>query len=298
MTYQSNKSESLQWEVDIISIERISSGILVSRQHKVAETKHTLAKSSKLHVGGLKSVLPFLGHWEFSTLNDNGGASVDNPLRSSLHHQQVPVIVLVLGLVDGDLEFVGGVERDLADFVVFLPVVHHISMRKLCTLEDSSFRGIAVDFSLQDGDILLAGLELSPVAEHSNSLKSLPATRLLPASALGAGLVLRGVGLNDLVVEPHVSHSHPVLCQCSCLVRADGGGGAKSLHGLEVLDETVLAGHPLGGESEADGDGSQETLGDVSDDDTNQEDDGVQPVVAQDEGDDEECYSEEDGDYK
>jgi len=34
----------------------------------------------------------------------------------------------------------------------------------------------------------------------------------------------------------------------------------------------------------------------VSDDDSDEEDDGVEPVVAQDEGDDEEAHPEEDGD--
>merc|ERR1719471_937869 len=93
-----------------------------------------------------------------------------------------------------------------------------------------------------------------------------------------------------------MGNRHSVLGQCSSFVGANGGGGAKSLHGLQILDEAVLGGHPLGGQGETDGDGGQETLGDVGDDDTDQEDDGVQPVVAEDEGDDEESDSEEDGD--
>ena len=43
-------------------------------------------------------------------------------------------------------------------------------------------------------------------------------------------------------------------------------------------------------------DSGEQTLGHVSDDDTDEEDDGVEPVVAEDEGDDEEADSEEDGD--
>ena len=42
-------------------------------------------------------------------------------------------------------------------------------------------------------------------------------------------------------------------------------------------------------------DSSQQTFGHVSHDDTNQEDDSIQPIVAQDEGDDEECDAQEDG---
>ena len=82
-------------------------------------------------------------------------------------------------------------------------------------------------------------------------------------------LVLGGVGLHDLVVEPHVGHGHPVLGQGSGLIRADGGGGAQSLDSLQVLDEAVLAGHSLGGEGETDSDSSQETLGDIGHNDTN-----------------------------
>ena len=37
-------------------------------------------------------------------------------------------------------------------------------------------------------------------------------------------LILGGVGFDDLVVEPHVGHCHPVLGQSSSLVRADGRG--------------------------------------------------------------------------
>ena len=57
-----------------------------------------------------------------------------------------------------------------------------------------------------------------------------------------------------------------------------------------------LGSHPLGSQGETDSDGSKETLGHVGDDDPDEEDDRVQPVVAEDEGDDEEGDSEEDGD--
>ena len=55
----------------------------------------------------------------------------------------------------------------------------------------------------------------------------------------------------DLVVEPHVGHRHAVLGQRARLVGADGGGGAESLHGLQVLHQAVLLGHSLGSESQA-----------------------------------------------
>ena len=61
-------------------------------------------------------------------------------------------------------------------------------------------------------------------------------------------LVLSGVGLVDLVVEPHVGHGHPVLGEGACLVRTDGGGGAQCLHGLQVLNQAVLTSHSLSGQ--------------------------------------------------
>merc|ERR1719188_213732 len=281
--HETDESESLQGEVDILGVEWVSNGVLVSGKHVVAETKDTFSESSKLHVGGLESISPFLSEWEFSSINNNGGASVDNSLRSSLHDQEISVVVLVLSLVNGDLELVGGVEGDLADLLVLLSVLHDVSAGQLGTLEDSSLGGVSVDLSLQDGDSFLTSLELSTIAKSGNSLQGLPSTGVLPC--LGSSrLVLGGIGLDNLVVKPHVSNGHSVLGQGSGLVRADGGGGAEGLHGLQVLDQAVLGGHPLGGQGETHGDGGQETLRDVGDDDSDQEDDGVQPVVAEDEG--------------
>ena len=59
------------------------------------------------------------------------------------------------------------------------------------------------------------------------------------------GLFLAGVRLHDIVVEPHVGDGHAVLCERSRLVGADRRGGAERLDSLEVLHETVLAGHTL-----------------------------------------------------
>merc|ERR1719394_1383936 len=101
--HEANESEAFQGEVDVLGIEGISNWVFVSREHVVAETKDTFSESSKFHVGSLESVSPFLGHGEFSSIHNNGGASVDNSLWSSLHHQQVSVVVLVLSLVDGHL---------------------------------------------------------------------------------------------------------------------------------------------------------------------------------------------------
>ena len=78
---------------------------------------------------------------------------------------------------------------------------------------------------------------------------------------------------------------HSVLGQGASLVRADGGGGSQGLDSLQILDQAVLGCHPLGGQGQAHGDGGQKTLGDVGDNDTNQEDVGIEPVVTKDVGD-------------
>merc|ERR1719312_273427 len=52
--HQSNKPQSVNGEVDIVGIERISNRVFVGREHEIAESQHTLSQSSKLHVSGLK----------------------------------------------------------------------------------------------------------------------------------------------------------------------------------------------------------------------------------------------------
>ena len=54
--------------------------------------------------------------------------------------------------------------------------------------------------------------------------------------------------------------------------------------------------HPLCCQSETDSDGSEKALGYVCHNDPDEEDDSVEPVVAQDEGDDEEADAKEDSD--
>lgn len=87
-------------------------------------------------------------------------------------------------------------------------------------------------------------------------------------TVLYSRLVLSGVGFDDLVVEPHVGDSHPVLRKSSSLVGADGGSGAEGLDGFQVLDQAVLGGHALGSQGQAHGHSSEQTFGHVGDNDT------------------------------
>lgn len=82
--------------------------------------------------------------------------------------------------------------------------------------------------------------------------------------------------------------SHAVLRERAGLVRADAAGGAQGLDGLQVLDEHVLGGHALGGDGQRYGDGGQQTLWHVGDDDSDQEYEVVDEGLAHDESQDEE----------
>jgi len=99
-----------------------------------------------------------------------------------------------------------------------------------------------------------------------------------------------------LIVEPHVSNRHPVLGQCASLVRADGRRRSEGLNRLQVLDQTVLLSHAFSGQGEADGDSGENSFRHVCHDDSDQEDDCVDPRVAHAQRDDEEGDAEEDRD--
>ena len=92
-----------------------------------------------------------------------------------------------------------------------------------------------------------------------------------------------------------MSHGHSVLGECAGLVRTDCGRRAQGLDGLQVLYQTVLLGHALGSQRQADGDGGEQALGHVGHNDADQEDDGVEPVVVENDSDDEESDAQENG---
>ena len=62
---------------------------------------------------------------------------------------------------------------------------------------------------------------------------------------------------------------HAILGQRASFVRANAGGGAKSLDRLKVLDEHKLLGHSLGSEGQRHGHSGEEALWHISHDDTN-----------------------------
>jgi len=64
-------------------------------------------------------------------------------------------------------------------------------------------------------------------------------------------LIFTDVGLDDLIIEPHVCDRHSVLRQCASLVWTDRRSRAQSFDRLEVLDETVLTCHSLRSQCQA-----------------------------------------------
>ncbi len=67
-------------------------------------TQHSLSQSSQLHVGVLESFLHLFIHRLLLALEQDGAATVQDPLRGSLHHQQVAVVIGILCLMHRELE--------------------------------------------------------------------------------------------------------------------------------------------------------------------------------------------------
>ena len=91
-----------------------------------------------------------------------------------------------------------------------------------------------------------------------------------------------------------MSNGHSVLGQRAGLVRANGWRRSERLDGLQVLDQTILGRHLFGRQREADCDGGQNSFRNVRNDDSDQEDDGVDPRVTHAQRDDEEDDAEGD----
>ena len=281
-------------EVHLFGIEVESLGERSSVEVKVGKAEDSLSHATEGFVGSGELGLPFLGHFKLFAVDHDLRASREDSLWGTLHDKEHSLVGSVLGLVDGKLPLVDGVEGDLGDLGVLGSDSFDGAHHQLAALEKSGFGGITGSFSLENW-ASFTSKEDSSVAESGNSSEVSPGSIVLVGDVV-SGLILSRVSFLDLVVEPHVSDGHSVLGQSTGLVGADGGGGTKGLDSFQVLDEAVLLGHSLGGEREADSDSGEETFGDIGDNNTDQEDDSFEPVVAEDEGEDEEDDSEEDGD--
>ncbi len=176
---ESDEAESSQREVGIVSVESVSLGELVQGQESVAKAQDSLAETAQLHVGRVESVPHLVVQRLLNAVEQDGRANVQDALGRSLHGQKVAAVVLVLIVVQRHLVLVGRVERHFAHLLVAGADGHGLTGGQLDALEQSGFRGVAVDFALQNGNVVLAGLEFSAAAQSSNAGESLPAAARL-----------------------------------------------------------------------------------------------------------------------
>jgi len=95
-------------------------------------------------------------------------------------------------------------------------------------------------------------------------------------------LVLPLLAVNEL------GRRHDVLGQSTGLVRANAGGRTERFDALKVFDEDLLCKHALGSKGKADGNGGQQTLWNVSNDDSDHEDEVLDDGSPNDETEDKE----------
>ena len=62
-------------------------------QQEIAESENSFSESSKFEVGLVESVAPVLRHLSFVAVEEDGGTAVKDALWSSLHHQDVLLVV-------------------------------------------------------------------------------------------------------------------------------------------------------------------------------------------------------------
>jgi len=80
------------------------------------------------------------------------------------------------------------------------------------------------------------------------------------------------LAINNFSTDKHVTKGHSVLGECTCLVGANARSRSEGLNRLKILDKHVLLGHTLSGEGKGDSDSTEETFRDISDNNTNGED--------------------------
>jgi len=290
-TDEADKGEVVHGVVFGFSVESVSNGVVLGVQPGVAESEYSLSHTSESLVGALKVLRPRLGHLLLLAVVENISASVEDSLWGSLHDHQV----LAVDVVDGELVLVGRVEGHFVDLGHRFTHGHGLATgEELGALEDTRFGGVTDAVSADDGLVHGLGAEDGSVTEDGDSAERLPG--LGGEIAGGTGLIFSGIDVDDSVVEPHMGDGHSVLGKRTGLVGTDGGGGSERLDGFKILDETVLSRHTLGGQGQAHGDSGQKTFWHVGDNDTDEEDDSLEPVVSEQEGQAEEGDTQEYGD--
>lgn len=105
------------------------------------------------------------------------------------------------------------------------------------------------------------------------------------------------MGVDKFVVIKQVRHSHLVLSQSTCLVRADTRSATEGLNRLQVLDQHLSGSHFLRSESHANCHCDLKAFGDVSYQFTDDKDNVGRNGGAQGEVNEEEDSAHADGDH-
>lgn len=107
------------------------------------------------------------------------------------------------------------------------------------------------------------------------------ALRLLISDSFGVGFHV-DFTVHDLAAEENVRDGHSVLGEGTSLIGANARGGTEGLNRLQVLNKHKFLGHTLGSKGQGHCDSGEETLRDVSDNDTDGEDEHINSLVLND----------------
>ena len=116
--HEADEAQALGREVRVVAVELEAYGELVGRQHEVAEAEHSLTEAAELEVGVVERLLHLLVEDLLLAADEDGGAAVEDTLRSSLHHQQVTRVIRIVRLVNRDLRnwFVNNAPRRATEY--------------------------------------------------------------------------------------------------------------------------------------------------------------------------------------
>ena len=71
-------------------------------------TKDTLSKTTELEIGLVEGITPILAQGLLFSVDQNGGAAIKDPLRCTLHYQQITLVSLIFSLVHRNLKYQPG----------------------------------------------------------------------------------------------------------------------------------------------------------------------------------------------
>src|SRR5512142_1516738 len=98
--HETNETQVIDGEVDVVSVEFEASGVFVGGQHEVTETQDTFTQTSQFHVGVVESFLHLFVQDLFFAVDENGGATFQDTFGGTLHDEQVTWIGGIFSFVN------------------------------------------------------------------------------------------------------------------------------------------------------------------------------------------------------